>query len=307
MTIHTTHLSLRPPGPFHFAATAYSHGWVVLLPNIWDGEKHILQRIERLPSGRVVRLSIGGAGTTEQPEIRIRVEHAGTLSAGDQETLLAAVGHMFRVDEAFDGFYDLCRRRGGRWKKLGQGLGRLLRSPGLFEDIVKTLCTTNIQWGGTKRMVEGLVEAYGESFAGDPSQKAFPTAEAIAAVSPEDFAATVRLGYRAEYVHTLARRIVDGGLDLNRFWDQAIPTPELKKRLLAVKGVGNYAAATLLMLLGRYDELAVDSVFRQFVAKKYFPNTQPSDAEAQQVYADWGEWKYLAYWFDVWEGFNEQV
>lgn len=307
MNIHTTHLTLRPPGPFHFAATAYSHGWVVLLPNRWDEEKQILQRIEPLPGGTVVRLTVSGTGSIAQPEIRVAVEHPGTLAAGDQDTLLAAVSHMFRVDEAFDGFYDLCRRRGGRWENLGQGLGRLLRSPGLFEDIVKTLCTTNIQWGGTKRMVEGLVEAFGESFAGDPALKAFPTAEAIAAVPLERFTAAVRLGYRAEYVHTLARRIVDGELELHSFWDRSIPTSEMKKRLLAVKGVGNYAAATLLMLLGRYDELAVDSVFRQFVAKKYFPNTQPSDAEAQQVYADWGEWKYLAYWFDVWEGFDEQV
>ncbi|MCB0291902.1 MAG: hypothetical protein KDH97_16740 [Calditrichaeota bacterium] len=307
MKIHTTHLTLRPPDPFHFAATAYSHGWVVLLPNQWDGEKHILQRIERLPGDKVVRLTVREAGAAARPEIRIAVEHPGTLSAGEQKTLIEMVGHMFRVDEAFHDFYELCRRKGGRWEKLGQGLGRLLRSPGLFEDIVKTLCTTNIQWGGTKRMVEGLVAAYGESFAGDPAQKAFPTAEAIAAVPLEDFTAAVRLGYRAEYVHTLARRIVAGELDLSSFWDRSIPTSEMKKRLLAIKGVGNYAAATLLMLLGRYDELAVDSVFRQFVAKKYFPDAQPTDAEAQQVYADWGEWKYLAYWFDVWEGFNEQL
>ena len=307
MKINTTHLTLHPQGPFHFAATAYSHGWVVLLPNRWDAQKQILQRTERLPDGKVVRLTVRGAGTVSQPEIRIVVEHPGTLSAGAQKTLLEMVGHMFRVDEAFHDFYELCRRKGGRWEKLGQGLGRLLRSPGLFEDIVKTLCTTNIQWGGTKRMVEGLVEAYGDSFAGDPTHKAFPTAEAIASVPLEDFTATVRLGYRAEYVHTLAWRIVNGELDLPSFWDRAITTPEMKKRLLAVKGVGNYAAATLLMLLGRYDELAVDSVFRQFVAKKYFPNAQPTDAETQQVYADWGEWKYLAYWFDVWEGFDEGV
>jgi hypothetical protein len=76
---------------------------------------------------------------------------------------------------------------------------------------------------------------------------------------------------------------------------------------LAIKGVGSYAAATLLMLLGRYDELAMDTVFRRFVSEKYFDGEQPSDADAQTIYADWGRWKYLAYWFDIWEGLEESL
>ena len=60
------------------------------------------------------------------------------------------------------------------------------------------------------------------------------------------------------------------------------------------------------MLLGRYDELAVDTAFRRFVSRKYFGGQPPpSDAVAQAVYEDWGRWKYLAYWFDIWQGLDE--
>ena len=58
------------------------------------------------------------------------------------------------------------------------------------------------------------------------------------------------------------------------------------------------------MLLGRYDELAIDTAFRQFVREKYFDSGRPSDAEAQAIYADWGKWKYLAYWFDIWDTYT---
>ena len=62
---------------------------------------------------------------------------------------------MLRLDEDFAEFHALCKSRGGVWQNINRGVGRLLRSPTVFEDLVKVICTTNVQWGGTKRMVRG--------------------------------------------------------------------------------------------------------------------------------------------------------
>jgi 3-methyladenine DNA glycosylase/8-oxoguanine DNA glycosylase len=304
---NATNLSLKPAPPFDFAATAYSHGWVVLLPNSWDEEARTVRSVHRLASGQVVSLEISGQGNVQAPEIIVKVNHAGKLSEGARSELRAVVGRMLRLDEYLSAFYTLCRRRGGNWTKLTRGLGRLFRSPTVFEDLVKTICTTNIQWGGTMRMAAALVASYGEPYDGDGEMRAFPTPEAIAAASLSDFAEAVRMGYRAPYVHELAQRVAAGDLDPENFFDASIPTPDLKKQLLAIKGVGAYAASTMLMLLGRYDELAVDTVFRQFVSQKYFKGEKMTDEEAKAIYEDWGEWKYLAYWFDIWEGLNEPL
>ena len=91
-------------------------------------------------------------------------------------------------------------------------------------------------------------------------RRAFPTPEAIATASREEFAATVRMGYRSPYVHELAESVAGETLDIEALATSGAPTAEIRKRLLAVKGIGNYAAATMLMLLGRYDDLAVDTV-----------------------------------------------
>lgn len=305
--MNQSRLVIRPAPPFHFGFTAYSHGWVVLAPNAWDGERKAVRRVQHLNSGQVVRVQVTGSPSVDEPCVDVEVDHALPLTETERAEILAAVRHMFRVDEDLSEFYALCVERGGRWAKLSGGLGRLLRSPTLFEDIVKTICTTNIQWGGTKRMVRKVVEAFGKPFADDPTQKAFPTPESIAAVSKETFVDAVRLGYRGPFVHELAVRVTSGDLDLNAFWRAGISTSDLKKQLLKIKGVGNYAAATLLMILGRYDELAVDTVFRQFVSKKYFDGGRPTDDEARAVYDSWGKWKYLAYWFDIWEGFEEKL
>jgi len=107
------------------------------------------------------------------------------------------------------------------------------------------------------------------------------------------------MGYRAPYVHELASRVASGDLDLELLLDPGLPTETVKKRLLAIKGVGPYAAATLLALLGHYDDLAIDTVFRDLVRKRYFDGQAVTDGEAKAVYAKWGRWQYLAYWLDL--------
>ena len=66
-----------------------------------------------------------------------------------------------------------------------------------------------------------------------------------------------------------------------------------------IKGVGPYAAATILMILGRYEHLAIDSEMRAFVSKKYYPDQPITEAQIRAIYAPWGKWQYLAYWFDA--------
>lgn len=313
--LRRTTITTAAPSPFDFPGTAYSNGWAVLEPNCWDGDRLSLARTERLSRGRVVHLTITGAGSAGDRRVRIDVTHEGELRAEDKVAVRRSIRLMFRLDEDLGPFHALCRKAGRRWEAASLGLGRLLRSPTVFEDAVKTICTTNVQWGGTKAMVRGLVRHLGEpgplSFA-DPSQadgthpNSFPTPKAIAAADGRTLGA-VRLGYRAPYIRELAERVAGGDLDLEEFRGLGGTTDEIRQALLEIRGVGPYAAATMLMLLGRYDHLAVDSVYRAFVAERYFAGRRPSDREAEGVYAEWGSWKYLGYWFDLWQGLDERV
>ncbi len=292
-------LTVTAPPPLAFAETVTAHGWCALAPNAWDATLQEYRRVERLRTGQVVHLTARSAGAGGAPAIAVRVLHADGLGEAEREEIISGLRRSFRLDEDLAPFYALCRERGAPWEEMAAGLGRVLRSPTVWEDLVKTICTTNVQWGGTVGMVRRLVEAYGAPLAGNPTLRAFPSPAAVAATEPEAFAATVRMGYRAPYVHALASQIAIGALDAEALADPALATAALRKRLLRIKGVGPYAAATLLMLLGHYDELPLDTVFRSFVRGKYFGGAEVSDGEARAVYADWGQWRYLAYWFDV--------
>jgi 3-methyladenine DNA glycosylase/8-oxoguanine DNA glycosylase len=298
--MNETTLYLSMPPPFDFQAAAYSHGWVLLAPNYWDHEVGMLSRIEQLHDRQVVQVKLNAAGKPDRPRIKIRVRHYDGINKNAKKALKDSVGRMFRQQENFNEFFALCNQEGGRWTQIaGQGWGRLLRSPTIFEDIVKTICTTNIQWAGTKSMVQNLVNTFGEPFPRDPDQRTFPKPAALAAASEAQLT-TARLGYRGPYIRELASRVVDGSLDLSGLEDPLLPTEVLQKELLRIKGVGPYAAHTLLMLLGRYEHLAYDTVMRDFLSRKYNLGAKPTLADANRIYGHWGKWKFLAYWFDIW-------
>ena len=110
------------------------------------------------------------------------------------------------------------------------------------------------------------------------------------------------MGYRSDFVYELSKSVASGRMELKTLCASSLSTSQLKRNLLSIKGVGSYAAATLLMLVGRFDELPIDSVCRDFVTRRYFRGERPTDPEIRQIYEDWGPWKYLAYWFDLWHG-----
>jgi 3-methyladenine DNA glycosylase/8-oxoguanine DNA glycosylase len=295
--IHQT-LVIVTPSPFGFTSTLTSHGWVVLSPNVYDKEANSFSRIEALPGGQIAQLTVS---SSPHNQVRISVESPGELLPPDKKYIKERVRHMLRLDEDYSDFYLHCQAKGGVWAGLACGKGRMLRSPSLFEDLIKVICTTNIQWGGTKRMVRELVDAYGAPFEPQPELKTFPAPEAIAAESLDAFKGKVNLGYRAAYIHGLAAQVADGSLDLDELADETLPTAEIRKMLKGIKGIGDYAAASMLMLLGRYDEIPTDTVFRDHMLKNHSTGDAFDLKGALAVYEDWGRWKALAYWFEMLE------
>ncbi len=297
--ISSTILEENTPHPFDFESTVYSHGWVALEPFAWKQADAELSRIQLLAGGKVVKMHLRSRQNVQEDRVQIRVQAAPALTSNEKNEIRRGVRRMLRLDEDFSGFYNLLKERRPPRLRVRPGGGRLLRCPTLFEDIVYTLCTTNIAWSGTKRMVEKLVLSLGPSFVGRSDERAFPAPLAIANAGAAFLRNEVRLGYRSEYILHFAELVAAGKLDLRRFEDMDRPTGEIREALLEIPGVGPYAAATILMLLGRYEELAIDTEMRAFVARNYFDGDPVHDSQIEELYSPWGKWKYLAYWFDL--------
>jgi 3-methyladenine DNA glycosylase/8-oxoguanine DNA glycosylase len=291
-------LLARPP--FSFRAVADSHGWRQLAP--FSGDANGLSYITRLSSGRVTLLYLTAAPDGAQ------IESADALAEDEQAEVATMAGWMLALDQDLSTFYAAAQHEPKLAHVAERAQGRLLRSPTLFEDVVKTILTTNTTWSGTKRMVQALVDLFGAPLghplggpsSADASPRAFPTPDSIARADVEILRQEARLGYRAPYVLELARRIDSGALDLETLKTAELPTDELRKRLRAVKGVGPYAVANLLMLLGHYDAIPIDSWALTLVSKEWHGGAAIGPAEVEAAFAHWGQFRGLAYWFWDW-------
>jgi 3-methyladenine DNA glycosylase/8-oxoguanine DNA glycosylase len=285
-----TSLQISVPLPYDFLGCVNGHGWSVFAP-FARGDAS-LHRVELLTSGKVVQLELSAESGPQAVGVSIHVNTA--LTPTEQAEVIQKVRWMLRLDEDFAEFYALCRRQGKQYLN-AIGRGRLLRSPTLFEDAFKVLLTTNTTWRQTQQMTARTVNALGQPVPQRPDLRAFPTPAAVLDAGESFFIAEARLGYRSAAAIELAKRVAE----LEALRDSALSTPELRKRLLSFRGIGPYGAATLLMLLGRYEYLAVDSEVRAFTAKKYFAGEPGTPAAIEQLYTHWGRWQYLGYWLDT--------
>jgi len=297
---HKTVLTLEPLEPFDFYTTVDSHGWRQLAPFHWDHERGMLSRPEVVSSG-VVEMGLRGTSIEETPAVVwVVVSHDAKLTQDDVEQLRLRAARILGVDNDLSRFHQLCRGSPGFEGVLEKGKGRLLLGSSLFEDIVKTILTTNVNWAGTIRMVGRLVDALGTPLPRDEGGRTFPTAEQIVAGAGQLLDGNLGLGYRGPYIVELARRICDGDLDLSRLEDPDLDADDLYRKLREMKGVGDYAASSIMMLLGRTERIPVDSWARKMVAANFFDCENVTDKQIAGIFSEFGRWRGLAFWFYTW-------
>ena len=284
-------LKIPTPRNFSFRRTAASHGWYQLPPFALDTKKWQLTRVIDLGKQPPVTVFMTGLKS------HIRIAPARSLSKPEAATVLRDCRHVLRLDDDLRDFY-LATSNDPEFAWIEeQGAGRLLRSPTVFEDLVKMICTTNCSWALTLKMVNGLVDNVGRE-TGD-GRRSFPNAEALATMPLKFFVDEVRSGYRAPYFKELAERVASGELNVEEWLTSELPTAELAKKIKGVKGVGPYAAENLLKLLGRYDGLALDSWTRAKFFEIRNNGRKANDKKIARYYSRFNEWRGLALWCDV--------
>ena len=302
---------MRVPEPFDLVLTVRSHGWYDLAPWSWDEARRVLGRPLALAGGRVVNAEVADAGS----DLAFRAFAAGRLSPAEAREARGQLATCLALDEDLEPFRTRAaaleaERAAGRGKDLpdlrwalARGAGRLLRSPTVFEDAVKTLCTTNCSWALTRAMVARLCELLGE--AAPLGGKAFPSPAAMAREPERFYRNEIHAGYRAPFLAALARDVASGALDLEGLRGSTEPTDAVARRLLAIRGFGPYAVEHLLRLLGRHGHLALDAWTRARLARLRGRRRVPGDRTLRRWFAPYGEWAGLAMWLEVtadWHG-----
>jgi N-glycosylase/DNA lyase len=273
-------LPLRGAGgePISFARTVYSHGCASLPPAVLEPAPIVYKRKFRA-AGRVIEVAM------HERNGRLIVETASSPGRATAR-IEAAIARMFRFDADLSQFYArIADDDDLRWAV--RGAGRMLASPTVFEDVVKTICTTNCTWSATVRMTTALSALGGG---------AFPQPQELVTASDAWYRDVAKMGYRGAYVRELARAVATEELDLDALLDpRRFDDAAVEQLLLAFPGVGPYAAAHVMQLLGRHRRLVLDSwtrpKFRRLAGMK-----QAKDSTIRRAFARYGEYAGLAFW-----------
>lgn len=291
-------ISIPTPRGFDFKRTVMSHGWSDLLPFEFSADGPALTRVLDAGEARPLTATVTG----DRAGLRVRLSRkAGARSLARVERDLR---HVFRLDDDMTAFYEVVSADPDFAWIAESGAGRLLRSPTVYEDLVKSICTTNCSWALTEKMVAALVNHLGRE-AGD-GRRAFPTPAEMAARPVDFYRDTVRAGYRAAYLKELADRVASGELEVEGWLRSVLPTDQLKREMKRVKGVGDYAAENLLKLVGRYDVLALDSWVRPKFSRTRNRGRACDDKKIARFYSRFGNWRGLALWCDMTKDWFEE-
>lgn len=277
------------PADYHFPRDVCSYGYFLLAPNVWDPKSRTLFRPLDLPGG-VAGLTLGQPGGRGRP-IAVRADRA--LSARDRAEATRLIGRMLRLDDA--GVAEF-HKVDPRWKRSGRG--RLFRSPTFFEDLVKTVTSCNVTWPSTVNMNRRLCEVV---------NPAFPRPVQLARRRPASLRARCGVGYRDARLVQLARMVASREADAEWFEDPSNDDQAVYDALLELPGIGPYAAANLLQLLGRYTRLPVDTetIRHGRSVLGYAGPTRQVERAVRAHYEPFGRHRFRSYWFEMW-AFYEQ-
>jgi DNA-3-methyladenine glycosylase II len=214
-TTSTTSLAVSLPEPFDFElSTERYRAFGADLANLWhEGGVH------RVLDGREVRITAAEGGVAIQP--------------GDTD--LAATVRRY-LGEPFDlGGFAAFAATEPVLSKLAEGL-RGFRPPLVpdpYETLVTSITAQQISLHAALAVRNRLIQAFGQAF---EHACAFPSQERMAAAEPEEL---LPLGFskrKADYVVGLAR----SDLDLDGL--AGLPDDEVKARLVALSGIGEWTA-----------------------------------------------------------------
>ncbi len=290
-------IGLKPVEPYSFVATTRR---LVrsekALYRVRDGQFLRVLRIQ----GRPIPVEIGWESG------QVRVQTTVELGTREREILARLIRRMFSLDVDLGPFYEHMKKEYPLAPIIEERKGlHFVLDPSLYECLIKTVISQQLNLSFAGRLVYRLVELAGETIRyGDEELPVFPTPEQVARLDYEDLQKLQFNRRKAEYVIDLSRQVADGELDLEGL--QSLSDRQVVEKLVALRGVGRWTAECLLLFgMGRPDLLpAADIGVRNAVKKAFELDGQPTEAEVREWGEGWTPWRsYVTFY--LWDYLTE--
>ncbi|MCF6093925.1 DNA-3-methyladenine glycosylase [Microaerobacter geothermalis] len=263
---------------------------------------HRLYRVIRL-NQQLILFSVQYLETELGPSLEVQF-HTGHefLSPKELEKGITMIKRMFSIDIPLHQFYE--KMEGSpQMKPLIQsfyGL-RFLLEPDLFECMVKTIISQQLNLPFAAALTQRVIDTFGETLEWEGEIfPVFPSPERMASIAPDQLRQMQFSQRKAEYVIDFAKSVERGAVNLDRLYH--LSDQEVFSQLLPLRGIGRWTVECLMMFgMGRTDVLpAADIGLRNGVKKVFGLDSQPDEEYVRKLGEDWSPWRSYATFY-LWE------
>lgn len=267
--MHMTQFTLLPTPPFDFAQSLAFIGSFPLTQGEQGIAEGTLTRAVAI-EGRTIAFHVVAAGSMDAPRLDCTL-HADTPISGDvTDAARDRIGFFLSIADDLAPFYAIARGDAA----LAQVLERLhgyhqVKFLTPWENAAWAILAQRVQMPVARQMRDALLARYGGALVVDGvTYRAFPPAERLATVNPDDLRGIMPNLRKAEYLHAAARAFDDA----DEGWLRTAPYDDVEAWLRATPGIGAWSASFVLIRgLGRMERISGEPALFRAAARVYGP------------------------------------
>lgn len=234
------------------------------------------------------------AGTVEAPLLAYTLHAAETISPAIARAAADRIAFFLSLADDLRPFYAIGRADPDFAPVIDRLYGyHQVKFPTPFENACWAILSQRTPMSVARPLKEALSRHFGTSlvFDGETSW-AFPDAERLVAAGPDELCAVIRNERRSEYLLAVAEAFA--GVDEG--WLRTGPWEEVEHWLRAIKGIGAWSAAFIMLRgLGRMDRMPLgEARLGEVVSRVYLHGRSATEVAIERCAAPYGPWR--GYW-----------
>ncbi|MDH5389799.1 MAG: hypothetical protein OEX10_01410 [Candidatus Bathyarchaeota archaeon] len=284
------------------AIPPYSFGLTVHKPTGWWWstpkeifEDNTLWTATRFRGG-LIGLKLSSSGTLMEPRIRCAVFRDEETSYAERSDIASMIKRALRADEDLNEFYEVARKDDILKDVVRDLRGmRTLRWPDLFPALILAVTLQMAPMKRSTQMMELLIENFGDEVSFDGKTVFYwPSEERIANTLMEELKVKAKLGYRTENLLSIAKTLTRGFPTMTELWE--MPHEEAKKRLLSLRGIGDYSAEIVVPETGFPLDIWSAKIFHFLFFGREPESPREAIQELKKIAEErWGKWRGHAF------------
>lgn len=281
--------------PYSFKLTVHKPaGWW------WSTPKEIFEKDALWTATRFKRklmgLKLESSGTLMEPRIRCAVFSDEEIIGVEKGDITLRIKRALRTEEDINEFYEMARKDDILRDVVKDLYGmRTIRWQDLFPALILAVTLQMAPMKRSSQMMDLLIENFGDKIFFDGETVLYwPSPERITQTDIEELKTKVKLGYRAKNLSSIAKTLTRSFPTMEEL--SVMPHEEAKKKLLSLRGIGDYSAELVAPNFGFPLDIWSAKIFHVLFFGEETESPREAIQELKKIANErWGKWKGHAF------------